>query len=95
MNPVMAPRQGRQGEASRVAARARTCLKTTLYKIAALQSSVEPAEDDLVVACVDRCLRTRRLTLVGDVPAAAEKEDMAMVRKTSSGNASGRCPFVE
>ena len=72
MNPVMTPRQGRKGEASQVAAKAPTWLKTTLYdNIAALQSGVEPAEDDLVVAIVVRCLRTRRLTLVGDVPAAA------------------------
>jgi hypothetical protein len=72
MNPVMTPRQGRKGEASQVAAKAPTCLKTTLYdKIAALQSGVEPAEDALVVAMVVRGLRTRRLTLVGDVPAAA------------------------
>jgi hypothetical protein len=72
MNPVMTPRQGRKGEASQVAAKAPTWLKTTLYdKIAALQSGVEPAEDDLVVAIVVRGLRTRCLTLVGDVPAAA------------------------
>jgi hypothetical protein len=74
MNPVMSPRQGRKGEASRVAAKAQTCVKTTLNdKIAALQSGIEPApaEDDLVVATVVRCLCTRRLTRVGDVPAAA------------------------
>ena len=94
MNPVMTPRQGRRGEASQVAANAPTCLQTTLYDtIAALQGAVEPAEDDLVVAIVVRWLRTRRLTLVGDVPASACKEDMTMV-KASSGDAAGRCPSV-
>ena len=72
MHPVMTPRQGRKGEASQVAAKAPTCLKTTLYDmIAALQSGVEPAEDDWGGAIVVGCLRTRRLTLVGDVPVAA------------------------
>jgi hypothetical protein len=72
MNPVMTPRQGRKGEASRVAAEAPLGLNTTLYDVmTALQSGVEPAEDDLVVAIVVRGLRTRRLTWVGDVPAAA------------------------
>jgi hypothetical protein len=71
MNPVMTPRQGRKAGASPVAAKAPTCRKTTLYDIiAALQGGVAPAEDDLVVAIVVRWLRTRRLTLVGDVPAA-------------------------
>jgi hypothetical protein len=55
-----------------MAAKAPAGLKTTLYDvIAALQSGVEPAEDDWVVAIVVRRPRTRRLTLVGDVPAAA------------------------
>jgi hypothetical protein len=72
MNPVMTPRQGRKGEASQVAAKSLTRLKTTLYDtIAALQGGVAPAEDDLVVAIVVRWLRTRRLTLIGDGPAAA------------------------
>jgi hypothetical protein len=72
MTPVMTPRQGRKGEARQLAAKAPTGLKTTRYDtIAALQRSVEPAEDDWVVALVVRCLRNRRLTLVGDVLAAA------------------------
>jgi hypothetical protein len=72
MNPVMTPRQGRRGEASRVAANAPTCLTTTPYDtIAALHGGAAPAEDDLVVAVVVRGLRIRRLTLVGDVPASA------------------------
>jgi hypothetical protein len=70
MNPVMTPRQGRKGEASPVAAKAPTCLKTTPYRVAALRSGVAPAEDDLVVAIVVRGLRTRRLTLVVDMAAA-------------------------
>jgi hypothetical protein len=61
MTPVMTPRQGRTGEASCVAAKAPTGLKTTL----------------------------------SDVIAAPKKEDMAMARKTSSGDAAGRCPSVE
>lgn len=94
MNPVMTPRQGRRGEASRVAAKAPTCLKTTRYDtIAARQGGVAPAEDDWAVAIVVRCLRTRRLTPVGGVPAAS-KEDMATVRKASSGDAAGGCPSV-
>jgi hypothetical protein len=72
MNPVMTPRRGRKGEAGQVPAKAPTCLKPTLDNmIAALQRGVEAAEDDLVVAIVVRRPRTRRLTLVGDVPAAA------------------------
>jgi hypothetical protein len=63
--------------------------------IAALQRGVEPAEDDWLVAMVVRCLLTRRLTLVGDVPAAASKAEMAMVRQASSGDAAGRCPSGE
>jgi hypothetical protein len=96
MTPVMTPRQGRTGEASRMAAKAPAGLKTTLYDvIAALQSGVEPAEDDWVVALVGRWLRARRLTLVGDATVVAETEDMAMAHKTSSGDAPGRCPSVE
>ncbi|HEX2278156.1 MAG TPA: hypothetical protein VHN13_13665 [Candidatus Tectomicrobia bacterium] len=72
MTPVRIPRRGQTGEASRAAAKAPTGLKPTRYDtIAALQSGVEPAEDDWVVAIVVRRPRTRRLTLVGDVPAAA------------------------
>ena len=94
MNPVMTPRQGRRGEASRVAAKAPTCLKTTRYEIAALHRGAEPAEEDLAIAIVVRCLRTRRLTLVGGVPAAS-KEDIALARKVSSGDAAGRSPSIE
>jgi hypothetical protein len=72
MNPVMTLRQGRKGEASQVAAKAPLGLNTRLYDVmTALQSGVEPAEDDLVVAIIVRCLRARRLTLVGDVTVAA------------------------
>jgi hypothetical protein len=72
MHSVMTPCQGRKGEASPVAANAPACLKTTRYDtIAALQSGAAPAEGDWVVAMVVRWLRTGRLTLVGDVPAAA------------------------
>jgi hypothetical protein len=63
--------------------------------MAALQSGIEPAEDDWGAASVVRCLRTRRLTLVRDMPAGAEKEDVAMARKASPGAAAGRCPAVE
>jgi hypothetical protein len=71
MNPVTPPRQGRKGGLNQVAAKASTCLKTTRYDmIAPLRRGAEPAEDDWLVAIVVRCLRTRCLTLVGDVPAA-------------------------
>jgi hypothetical protein len=96
MTPVVTPRQGRTGEASRVAAKAPAGLKTTLSDvIAALQRGVEPAEDDWIVALVVRWLRARRLTMVGDATVVAEAEAMAMARKTSSGDAAGRCPSVE
>jgi hypothetical protein len=52
MKPVIIPRQGRREAASRMAANAPTYLTTTPYKVAALRSGVEPAEDDFVVAIV-------------------------------------------
>ena len=96
MTPVMTPRQGRKGEARQLAAKAPTGLKTTRYDtIAALQRSVEPAEDDWVVALVGRWRCARHLTMVRYATGAAETEAMAMARKTSSGDAPGRCSSVE
>jgi hypothetical protein len=55
MNPVMIPRLGRKGVARLVAAKAPTRLTTTLYDVmAALQSVMEPDEDNLVVEVVMR-----------------------------------------
>jgi hypothetical protein len=84
MNLVMLPRQEGKGEVSRVTAKAPACPKTTRYDIiAALQRRVEPAEDDWLAAIVVSCLRTRRMTPVGDVPVMAWKGEMAVVRQAS------------
>lgn len=49
-----------------------TRVTTTLYDVvAALQSVVEPEEDDVVVAIVAAWLRSGRLRFPGDVPSAA------------------------
>lgn len=66
------PRRGRKGEVTQGAAKAPRHLATTLYDVmAALQSVVEPDEDDLVVEVVMRWRRTGRITLVGNATVAA------------------------
>jgi len=72
MQPEMTPPQEQQGEAKQVVTKAPSCHKTTLYDVmAALQSVVEPDEDDLVVEIVVRWLRTWRMTRVGNTTVAA------------------------
>ena len=72
MNPVIASRQGLTAAAEVTAAEAPAGQTTTLYDVmAALQTVVEPEEDDLVVAIVVHWLRTGRMTVGGDVMVAA------------------------
>src|SRR5882724_1432972 len=68
MNPVVTPYQVQTVEAALTAAEAPPRLRTTLYDVmAALQTVVEPDEDDLVVAVMVYWLRSRRITFVRDV----------------------------
>jgi hypothetical protein len=62
MTQVMTPHQGQTGEAGLTAADIPSCLRTTLYDVmTALQTVVEPDEDNLVVAIVAYWLRSGRI----------------------------------
>jgi hypothetical protein len=72
MNPGVKPCKAETVEVRLTAAEPQACLMTTLYDVmAALQTIVEPDEDNLVVAVVVQWLRSGRLTLVRDVTVAA------------------------
>jgi hypothetical protein len=72
MNPVVTPYKVQTVEAGLTAAEAPAHLRTTLYDVmSALQTVVEPDEDDLVVAVMVHWLRSRRITFVRDVTVAA------------------------
>jgi hypothetical protein len=72
MTQVMIPRQGQTGEAWLTTADAPSCLRTTLYDVmTALQTAVEPDEDNLVVAIVAYWLRSGRIALVRERTVAA------------------------
>lgn len=72
MSPVVTPYQVQTVGAALTAAEAPPRLGTTLYDVmAALQTVVEPDEDDLVVAVMVDWFRSRRITFVRDVTVAA------------------------
>jgi hypothetical protein len=72
MNPVVTAYQVQTVEAGLTAAKALLRLRTTLYDVmAALQTVVEPDEDDLVVAVIVHWLRSGHITFVRDVTVAA------------------------
>jgi hypothetical protein len=72
MTQVMTPHQGQTGEAGLTAADIPSCLRTTLYDVmTALQTVVEPDEDNLVVAIVAYWLRSGRIALVRERTVAA------------------------
>jgi hypothetical protein len=75
MHPVVKSCTVQTAEADLTEAEAPARLTTTLYDaMAALQTVVEPDEDDLVVAVIVRWLRSRRFTFVGDGTVAAQGE---------------------
>ena len=72
MNSVVKSYNVQMAEAGLRVAEAPARLTTTLYDaIAALQTVVEPDEDNLVVAVIVHWLCSGRLTFVGDVTVAA------------------------
>jgi hypothetical protein len=72
MNPVVKPCKAETVEAGLTAAEPQACLMTTLYDVmAALQTVVEPDEDDLAVAVMVHWLHSQRITFVRDVTVAA------------------------
>jgi hypothetical protein len=72
MTPVVTPRQGQTGEAGLTAAEAPSCPRATPYDLmTALQTVVDPHEDDLVVAIVVQWQRSGRITLVSEGMVAA------------------------
>jgi hypothetical protein len=84
MNPAVKPYTVQMAEAGLTQAEAPARLTTTFYDaMAALQTVVEPDEDDLVVAVIVRWLRSRRLTFVGNGTVAAQGEMAPRLQRIS------------